>query len=168
MANVLVFNNFLQEGQDSVLVHKTSNRNTYSSIGPGRWQADPYSQSKHIGLRDLINRVMASAVLWLRMRKFDVLIIDSATTGLLLGLFCVLWKGKTKIVVSSFNLPRRRNGIWRLIGKLAFRNLDYFFVHSKYDIELCRQVYGLEADNVSFRPFARLALGTLHSAHLSH
>ena len=155
MAKILIFNNFAKKNDKSILAYSKSNINQYYTASPGIWQANPYSQKKHMTFGDITKRFMSSFVLWLKSFRYDVLIVDSATTAIFLGLFLTILKGKTKIIVASFNVPRHRKGKWQTIGKKIFSKLDYVFVHSRHDIELCKRLYGFQTSQIGFRPFVR-------------
>jgi glycosyltransferase involved in cell wall biosynthesis len=155
LAKVLIFNNFLKEGQKSLLELQDSAHHEYTSVGPGRWQSDPYTPKKHIGTKDLIHRIIACFELWLLWRKYDVLIVDSAITGFLISAISLLGKGQRKLVIASFNVPRRRAGFWKWLGNILYRRVDHFFVHSRYDIQLSCQLYKLPEERFSYRPFVR-------------
>ena len=158
MASVLIFNNFLLEGQKSILEPLDTNSNiTFESTGPGKWQVNPYSQKKHMTIADAFNKVMACFLLYIKARKYDVLILDSATSALFIGVFQTIWKIKTKIIVASFNVPRRRKHIWKYIGRLLLSHVDFIFVHSRTDIDICKRLYNFSEAQVSFRPFVRSA-----------
>jgi hypothetical protein len=168
MAKVLVYNNFLQEGQDSPLVPKEGPLHEYRSVGPGWWRVNPYSKSKHMGLRDFLHKAISCTILYLRWLRYDVLIADSAVTGLALSAISLLHKGRRKLVISSFNVPRHRHGFWKWAAGALFRRIDRFIVHSTHDIELCGQLYGIPASRFTFIPFFRgePATGEPDPAHL--
>jgi len=160
MAKVLIFNNFLKNGESSILAAGLSSLHQYDSAGPGRLRANPYGKSKHIGPKDLLQRVINSVRLWLRWRKYDVLIVDSAITGLLVACVSVLGKGRRKLVISSFNVPRRRTGLWKKLATVLYRKVDHFFVHSTCDMELATSLYRLPHSRFSYRPFIRATPAT--------
>jgi len=155
MAKVLIFNNFLKEGRISILEPEESGIHTYTSIGPGCWQTDLYGKRKHIGLKDLIRKIVACIKVWTAWGRYDVLILDSAITGFFVSALSFLRKGRRKLVIASFNVPRRRVGFWKWLGRIMYRRVDHFIVHSRYDIELSAQLYGLPEDRFSFQPFVR-------------
>lgn len=155
MAKVLIFNNFLRKGEKSVMEPAESGAHTYRSVGPGRWQADPYAKKKHIGIGDLVRRIVACVKVWAVWGRYDVLIVDSAITGFFVSALSFLRKGRRKLVIAGFNVPRRRVGFWKWLGGIMYRRVDHFFVHSRYDIELSAQLYGLPEERFSFRPFVR-------------
>lgn len=155
MAKVLIFSNFHTEGKGSVLAPNESKLHRYEVVGPGRWQANPYGKSKHMGVKDLLRRIIACVILWFRWRKYDVLIVDGPVTGLLISCLSLLAKGHRKLVMGCFNVPRRRQGFWKWLAGILFRRVDFFFVHSKYDIQLSSELYHLPEQRFSFRPFLR-------------
>jgi glycosyltransferase involved in cell wall biosynthesis len=155
MAKILIYNNFLTDGQDSILAPKDSELHQYKSVGPGRWQANPYGKSKHISMKDLIRRFATCIKLWAYWRKYDVLIVDSAVTGFIASAISLIGKGRRKLVISSFNVPRHRKGFWKWLGRTLYRRVDHFFVHSKYDIHIAKQLYNLPERRFSCRPFIR-------------
>ena len=157
MAKVLIYNNFLQQGEKSVLAFENSEKHEYTSVGPGCWQANPYGKRKHMGLKDLIKRTVACIKVWMAWRKFNVLILDSATSAFFICALSFIRKGHRKLIISSFNVPRRRNGVWLLLGKILFRKVDIFFVHSKADIGLASDLYNLQKNRFLYRPVVRSA-----------
>jgi glycosyltransferase involved in cell wall biosynthesis len=160
MAKVLIFNNFLQQGQDSILAPKQSKSHQYRSVGPGRWQANPYGKTQHIGVKDLLRRIIACVVLWFRWRKYDVLIVDGAITGLLISCISLLNKGSRKLVINNHDVPRRRQGFWRWVARVLYRRVDFFLVNSRYDIQLTSRLYEIPERRFVFQPFVRTAPAT--------
>lgn len=155
VAKVLIFNNFSKEGYKSILEMEDGTLHEYTSVGPGRWQADPYAQKKHIGTKDFTCRIIACTKLCFLWRKYDVLFVDSAITGLLVPILSFLIKGHRKLVIASFNVPRRRKGFWKWLGRVVYQQVDHFFVHSKYDIHLAKQLYQIPEQRFTYRPFVR-------------
>jgi glycosyltransferase involved in cell wall biosynthesis len=168
MAKILIFNNFLQQGQDSILAPRQSKLHRYRSVGPGRWRANPYGKTQHMGVKDLLRRIIACVVLWFRWRKYDVLIVDGAVTGLFVSFISLLNKGHRKLVIDSWNVPRRRKGFWKWFAGMLYQRVDFFFVHSRYDIQLTHRLYNLPEQRFVFRPFTRNepANGELEDAYL--
>jgi hypothetical protein len=160
MAKVLIFNNFLQQGQDSILAPKQSKSHQYRSVGPGRWQANPYGKTQHMGVKDLLWRIIACVVLWFRWRKYDVLIVDGAVTGLLISCISLLNKGHRKLVINNCDVPRRRQGFWRWLARVLYRRVDFFLVNSRYDIQLTSRLYEIPERRFAFQPFVRTAPAT--------
>lgn len=70
MARVLIFNNFLTKGKGSMLAPEHSVLHEYNSVGPGRWHANSYSPKKHIGIIDLIKRLMTCLMLRVKCKRF--------------------------------------------------------------------------------------------------
>ncbi|MHC4157759.1 MAG: glycosyltransferase [Planctomycetota bacterium] len=157
MAKVLIFNNFLKDGNESVLAPSQSSSHQYHSTGPGRWQANPYGKKKHSNMGDLLRRIVSCIKIWLRWRKYDVLIVDSAITGLLVSSLSLLCKGCHKLIISNFNVPRHRKGFWKWLTGMLYRRVDHFFVHSRYDIQISKQLYHLPKERFTYHPFARTA-----------
>lgn len=155
MAKVLIFNNFLRNGQQWTLAPRESKLHKYTSIGPGRWQANPYARTKHMRLTDLLHRMIACTLLWIRWRKYDVLVVDGCVTALLVSFLSLLTKGNRKMVVSNFNVPRRRTGFWKWLAGVLYRRVDVFIVHSRYDIDLISKLYDIPHDRFMFLPFLR-------------
>jgi len=160
VAKVLIFNNFLRDGQKSILHPIDSRTHDYHSVGPGRWQANPYARRRHIQIGDLFRRVAACIHLYMMWRRYDFLIVDSAITAFFLSMLSFCGKGRRALIVASFNVPRRRKGFWRHVAKIAYRKVDHFFVHSRFDIQLSSRMYGLPEERFTFRPFVRKAPAT--------
>jgi len=140
-----------------------ANKNTlhqYRSIGPGRWQANPYATRKHIGIVDLVRRIAACVKVWVVWKGFDILIVDSAITGFFTAALSFLRKGRRKLVIASFNVPRRRKGFWRWLAQRLYRRVDHFFVHSRYDVHLAKELYKIPEQRITFRSFVRPAPAT--------
>lgn len=106
-------------------------------------------------LKDVLHRTIACIVLSFRWRKYDVLIVDSSVTALLLSLLSMGSKGNRKLVINNFNVPRRRTGLWRWIERLLFHRVDFFFAHSRRDIPLASELYNIEEQRLAFRPIVR-------------
>jgi glycosyltransferase involved in cell wall biosynthesis len=157
MASVGLFNNFIRTGsQEYSLLPKQSKLHSYHVIPAGRFQANPYGKTFHISALDLIKRCLMSMKLWFAWKQYYVIIIDSATTGLLLGcISLVLGKWRHKLVVLSFNVPRRRSGLFLKLSRMAFGAIDYCYVHSRYDIQLAKELYHFEDHQIGFRVFVR-------------
>ncbi len=155
MAKVLIFNNFLRPGQASIVTPDRSKLHQYTSTGPGRWRANPYAKAKHICFTDLLRRMMTCIMLCFRWRKYDVLIVDSSVTAMLVSLLSIFTKGHRKLVINNFNVPRRRKGPWRRVQSLLFRRVDFFFVHSRHDIELAAELYNIDRQRFAFTPLVR-------------
>jgi len=153
MAKVLIFNNFLKKGQSFALVPDNS-IHEYQCTGPGRLQANPYSKSKHIGPIDLIKRLLVSLVVFLKSRKYDVLVLDSAITAMLTAPL-LKFRKKQKVIISDFNVPRRRKNLWKTLSKFLFKRINVFLVHSRYDIELASKLYNIPQEQFTFLPYAR-------------
>jgi glycosyltransferase involved in cell wall biosynthesis len=160
MAKVMIYNNFLQQGQDSILAPKQSKSHQYRSVGPGRWQSNPYGKTKHTGVKDLLRRIIACVVLWFRWRKYDVLIVDGAITGLLVSCISLLNKGHRKLVINNCDVPRRRKGFWKWLARVLYRRVDFFLVNSRYDIQLTSRLYEIPERRFAFQPFVRTAPAT--------
>ncbi|MBN1508505.1 MAG: glycosyltransferase family 4 protein [Sedimentisphaerales bacterium] len=155
MAKVLVYSNFLREGEESSLAPKHSERHQYRSVGPGRWRANPYGKSRHMRVMDLLRHLIACVVLRFRWRTYDVLLVDWAITGLVLSALSLLTKGRRKLVIANFNVLRRRHGLWRWVSGILFRRVDLFLVPSVYDIQLTQKLYGIPESRFAFLPFFR-------------
>ncbi|OHB66565.1 MAG: hypothetical protein A2Y77_14505 [Planctomycetes bacterium RBG_13_62_9] len=155
MAKVLIFGNFLEEGSTSNLQPLDSAHHYYTSVGPGRWQANPYGKSKHASPVDLLKRIITSFNLVARWRDYDVLIVDGSMTGLLVAITSLFRKGRRKLVVASFNVPRRRGRCWNLLCRIFYKRVDHVFVHSTYDIDLVSRLYGMPGHRISFRSYVR-------------
>ncbi|RKY12107.1 MAG: hypothetical protein DRP65_02295 [Planctomycetota bacterium] len=157
MAKVLIFNNFLTDGQESVLAPKSSKLHQYFSLGPGRWQANPYAKGKHVGVKDLVRRFLMGLKLWFIWRKYDVLIVDTAITALIVSAFSLMGKWGHRIAVSNFNVPRHRTRFWKWLLGIFYRRVDHFFVHSTYDIHLSSELYDLCEERFTYHPYLREA-----------
>ena len=155
MAKVLIYNNFLCQGQDSILTPKQSKLHQYKNVGPGCWQVNPYGKTQHMGVKDLLRSLIACLVLWFRWRKYDILIVDGCVTGLFVSFISLLNKGHRKLVIDSWNVPRRRKGFWKWFAGILYQRVDFFFVHSRYDIQLTSKLYNLPEQCFAFRPFTR-------------
>src|SRR5688572_4494570 len=88
MKRVLIYNNFLRDGDESVLASNVGRRHRYCSRGPGRFRSNPYGRTKHIAIVDLVRRLCAGILLVIRSLRYDVLAVDSALTGMIVA--CVL------------------------------------------------------------------------------
>lgn len=155
MARVLIFNNFLTPQDKSILSPTNSTKHKYQSIGPGVWQANSYSKRKHIGVKDLLRRIIMCVKLYICWRKYDILIVDSAITGFFVSVLSFLGKGHRRLVISDFNIPRRRGEFGRQLVGFIYKKVDHFIVHSRYDIQLSSQLYNLDEQRFSFKPFVR-------------
>lgn len=154
MASVMIFSNFLKDGQKSALVPGNGRRNRYDSIGPGIFQANSYGKEKHISIVDFVKRVLSCLKVFVLSRRHDVIIVDSAITGLILSIFLV-WRPKQKFVISSFNVPRRRTAFWKKTCRVLFSRVDCFIVHSRNDIALASKLYMFPPERFVFCPFYR-------------
>ncbi len=155
MARALIFSNFLTKGKGSVLAPEHSVLHEYNSVGPGHWRANSYSPKKHIGIIDLMKRLMACLMLRVKCKRYDVLFADSTITGLLMSVLFLFGKGSRKLVIGSFNVPRHRKGVWKWLAGRLFRKVDHFIVHSSYDIQLAAKLYDLPSEHFTFWPFVR-------------
>lgn len=154
MRRVLVFNNFQTTAKT---LFPNDGTNTYLRVGPGRFQSNPYSKTKHISFSDLMKRVLAALRLASISLRYDVLAVDSAITAMLVA--CILPPiFRPKLIVTNFNVPRRRNGLAKLVGFLLFRRVDQFVVHSRYDIELAARLYQLDKIRFTFMHYRRDSL----------
>jgi hypothetical protein len=154
MRRVLVFNNFQTTAKT---YSENDGTNVYVRVGPGRFQSNPYSKTKHISFPDLLKRVLAALRLTTVSLRYDVLAVDSAITAMLVA--CMLPPiFRPKLIVTSFNVPRRRNGWAKIVGFLLFRRVDHFVVHSQYDIELAANLYRIDKGRFTFMNYRREAL----------
>jgi len=158
MAKVLIFSNLLGEGQRAFLEPTepsiADHPHNWTSVGPGMW-ATRVTGKKHMQLWEIVKRVVACLIVFIKWRKYDVLACNSSVTGFLLALFSMAGKGKRKLIITNFNLPRRRRGWCRWIAEIAYRRVDHFFVHSTNDTHLAAEVYHLPAAKFSFWPYVR-------------
>jgi hypothetical protein len=155
MAKVLVFNNFLKKDQDWLFAVKWSKTNEYRLEHPGRWRGNPAGTRKHENARDYVFRLVCSARLWRLWRQHDVLIVESCLTGLLMAAFSCLGKGRRKLMIVNFNVPRHRKAILRFLSRHLFRRVDHYLVHSQHDIEISGDLYGIPAERFTFWPYVR-------------
>lgn len=154
MARVLIFNNFLKPGQSSVLACPDSPSHQYDTMSPGRWRANPYSRSKHMSLADAFRRAIASLLCAAKARAYDVVILDSTITGLLVCLYLYL-TSRPHIIIWSFNVPRRRAGLAKRLAARLLRRADRIVVHGTYDIAFAAQLYSIPHSRFRFVPFLR-------------
>ena len=149
---ILVFNNALKNGEKLNFVPEVS-AHTYECIGPS-WRAGMYGKRKHINIRDLIKRFGSGLLLAWKAKVYDVLIVDSAITAFIVTPV-LFFARKPKILISSFNVPRHRKKIWRIVGKLIFIRVNLFIVHSRYDIRYANLIYSIPESKFVFMHFVR-------------
>ena len=157
MGRVLFFSNFVAFSKKRpIIIPCQHSEHVYDIMGPGRWKYDPYSMKKHLGVKDILLHLIACGKVWIRwISSYDVLITGSCWTALLLGGYSYVMKGKRKLIVASFNVPKRRNQLWRGITRLLLRKIDIIYVHSKYDMGLINSLYGFPESKMRFYPFVR-------------
>jgi glycosyltransferase involved in cell wall biosynthesis len=160
MVRVLYFSNYVAFSKERpIIIPPQHTEHLYDIMGPGRWKCDPHTKKKHLGIKDIFLHLIACGKAWIRwIRSYDVLITGSCWTVLLLGGYSYLMKGKRKLIASSFNVPKRRNRLWRDITRLLIRKIDIIYVHSKYDIELINNLYGFPKSKMRFCPIVRRKL----------
>jgi len=170
MAKVLIFNNTQRRDINPLITQSASKSHNYNIVNPGKLYANPYHcKKKHMGLFEFIKRILLCMVLFWESRNYDVLILDTTITGILMSLL-LFFKRKPKIVISHFNVLRRRGFLGKWIGRLLFKRIDHCFVHSGTDIEIAVDLYCLPKEHLSFRPFVRLtapAHGEPNNVYLS-
>ena len=155
MAKVLVFNNYVRKDQKPLLAQLPCPVHQYTHVTPGKLYADPYKcKRKHMRLTEFIKRLLACVLLRWKSRAYDILILDTSITGLLMSCFLVRRK-KLKVIIYHFNVLRRRGTLWRMIGGALFRRIDHFCVHSTVDIELASALYHVPQEQFTFLPYVR-------------
>lgn len=154
MAKVLVFHNFTTEGEKPLWGSNPESKHDFSSIHPGVFQANPYNKSKHVGFLDLLKRVCISFIISMRAVGYNVLVLDSAITGFFVSVFLRFIK-RPRIIISSFNVPRRRNRFWKIIARFVYKRVDHFVVHSTHDIDLVCKMLKTSEKQISFFPYVR-------------
>jgi glycosyltransferase involved in cell wall biosynthesis len=158
MAKVLIFNTYLKKGKDPVLTAKWNTSHEFHSTGPARWLADT-AEGKHTNVLGYLKRSIAAIVLlWQWLSKYDFLIVDSCMTGLMMSALSLFCKGNRRLIVGHFNLPHHKGKLSRLLSAYLFRRIDHFVVHSRYEIKISSQLYGLRPERFTFCPFARISL----------
>jgi len=156
MARVLIaYSGFYREGQDSPLAPRDSRQHEYKSVGQGRWKANPYGKSKHMGPVDMFRNLIGCVMLWIRWRQYDVLLVDWAITGLVLSGMSLFNKGRRRLAIVNFNVLRRRSGLWRWVTGILFRRIDLFLVPSVHDIQLTQNLYRVPKSCLAFLPLFR-------------
>jgi len=157
MGRVLYFTNFVAFSKKRPeIIPCQHTEHVYDIMGPGRWKVNPYYKKKHLGVKDILFHLIACGKVWIRwISSYDVLITGSCWTVLLLGGYSYLMKGKRKLIAASFNVPKRRNRLWRIITRLLLKKIDIIYVHSKYDIGLINSLYGFPESKMRFRPVVR-------------
>jgi glycosyltransferase involved in cell wall biosynthesis len=58
-------------------------------------------------------------------------------------------------VILHFNVLRIRRGFILLVSRLFFRRIDYFIVHSRYDLNYAAELYKIPPNKIAFWPFVR-------------
>lgn len=157
MGRVLYFTNFVAFSKKRpIIVPCQHTEHVYDVMGPGRWKYDPYSKKKHLGIKDILLHLIACGKVWIRwISSYDVLITGSCWTVLLVGGYSYVMKGKRKLIAFNFDVPKRRNRLWRAIVRLLIRRIDIIYTNSKYDIGLISSLYGIPESKVRFYPFVR-------------
>ncbi|UCE98817.1 MAG: glycosyltransferase family 4 protein [Planctomycetota bacterium] len=160
MGRVLFFSNFVSSSKKRpIMIPCQHTKHVYDIIGPGRWRIDPsstYSKKKRLGIKEILLLLIACGKVWIRsISRYDVLITSGCWTVLLLGGYSYVMKGKRKLVAASFNVPKRRHRLWRVLTRLLIRKIDIIYVHSKYDIGLINSLYGFPQSKIRFYPLVR-------------
>lgn len=154
MARVLIFNNFLKPGEHSALEPVGPSQHQFDTMSPGRWQANPYSKSKHMSLGDAFRRIVATLLCAWRARAYDILILDSVMSGLLTCFYLYPFS-RPRIIIWSFNVPRRRDGFAKVLVAWLLRRANIIIVHGTYDIEYAGGLYSIPQNRFRFVPFIR-------------
>lgn len=153
--NVLVYSNFHRNGQDEGFIYASSRRHNYTPVGPPEaLRSNPYVKKKHIDFVNLMRRIASAFILAIKSFRYDVLAVDSALTGALVSCFLPFGIGP-RLVVLSFNVPRRRTGWAKTVSRILFSRINHFIVHSRYDIGLLEELYGIDPSRVTYAPYSR-------------
>lgn len=155
MAKVLFFQNALREGEKPIFLQTESQSHKYSIQRPGILYASPDGKkSRRMGWRELIKRSVVSMILFCRSFFYDGLILDATTTAFLIAPL-LFFRRRPKVVVLHFNVLRRRRGLILWLSRLFFRRIDYFIVHSRYDMKYSAELYAIPSNKIAFWPFIR-------------
>ncbi len=154
MTRVLHFNNFLKNGESTPF--SKASRHEVDCVGPGGLRANPYPKHKHMGLMDLVRRVLACRRLARQSRGYQVLIVDGSVTAILVSFF--LWMRRSpRVIISNFNVLRRRGALVNRAAGTLLSRVDRIVVHSRHDIDFASGLYRLPHERFVFQPYAREA-----------
>lgn len=155
MAKVLFFQNSLKEGEKPFFLQRDSQSHDYTIHRPGILYSNPDGkESKHMGRWELVKRFLVCLVLFCRSFFYDVLILDVSTMGLLIAPL-LFFRRRLKVVIVHFNVLRRRRGLILFVSRLFFRRIDFFIVHSRYDIKYIAELYKIPGSKMTFWPYIR-------------
>jgi len=155
MAEILFFSNALRTGQKPFFLQSDSRIHKYTIQRPGFLYANPDGKKhKHMGWWEMIKRFLICIILACRSFFYDVLILDVTTTAFLI-VPLLFFRKKPKVIVLHFNVLRRRTGFVLWLSRIFFRRIDYFVVHSRYDMKYAAELYSLPSGKIAFWPFVR-------------
>jgi glycosyltransferase involved in cell wall biosynthesis len=155
MAKVLYFSNALRKNQKPSLLQTESQSHKYTIQRPGILYASSDSKkSRHMGLLEFFKRSVVCTILFCRSFFFDFLILDVTTMAILIAPLLFFYR-RPKVAVLHFNVLRRRKGPILWLSRLFFRRIDYFIVHSRYDLNFASELYKIPPQKIAFWPFIR-------------